>query len=98
MAKKFDGTNHSLIDKPHTPLSPHPNSHTKEEITNINKLIRRNPNISMIELYGKLRLNYSYCRHAVLFRFRGFIKRKEAIYVQKNTRKYDKMQVYIPNE
>ena len=110
--KKFDGTNHSLIDKPHTPLSPHPNSHTKEEITNINKLIRRNPNISMIELYGKLRLNYSYCRHAAsLFRFlrkMGFYKRNEkkrTIYVPK---KYhtpenigDKMQLdvkYVPNE
>lgn len=110
--KKFDGTKESLIDKPHNPLTPHPNSHTKEEINNINKLIKRNPNISMIELYGKLRLHYSYSRHAAsLFRFLrkiGFYQnnnKKRIIYVPK---KYntpinigEKMQLdvkYVPDE
>ena len=62
--KKFDGTKESLIDKSHKPLSKHPNAHTEEEIKWIKNLIKRNPNISLCELYGKLRVNYGYSRHA----------------------------------
>ena len=54
--KKYDGTKESLIDKSHRPLSKHPNAHTDEELKWIKDYIRRNPNISMIELYGKLRI------------------------------------------
>lgn len=79
--KKFDGTKQSLIDKPHTPLSPHPNSHTNLEIYWISNYLRRNPHISMIELYTKLRLNKGYSRHpASLFRFlrkKGYYKAKD---------------------
>ncbi len=53
--RKFDGSNESLIDKSHKPLTPHPNSHTETELKWIKNLIRRNPHISMSELYGKLR-------------------------------------------
>ena len=49
--KKFDGTKESLIDKFHKPLSPHPNAHTDEEIKWIKDFIRRNPHISMSELW-----------------------------------------------
>lgn len=49
--KKFDGTKESLIDKSHRPLTPHPNAHTDEELTWIKNYIRRNPNISLCELY-----------------------------------------------
>ena len=67
--KKFDGTKDSLIDKCHRPLSPHPNAHTEEELTWIKNYIRRNPNISLCELYGKLRTENGYSRHACsLFR------------------------------
>lgn len=67
--KKFDGTKDSLIDKSHRPLSPHPNAHTKEELYWIKNYIRRNPNISLCELYGKLRVEKGYSRHACsLFR------------------------------
>lgn len=67
--KKFDGTKESLIDKSHKPLSPHPNAHTKQELTWIKNYIRRNPNISLCELYGKLRVEKGYSRHACsLFR------------------------------
>ena len=52
--KKYDGTDESLLDKSHIPLSPHPNSHTKEELFWIVSLHRRNPNISLCEMYGKL--------------------------------------------
>lgn len=67
--KKFDGTKDSLIDKSHRPLTPHPNSHTKQELYWIKNYIRRNPHISLCELYGKLRVEKGYSRHACsLFR------------------------------
>ena len=67
--KKFDGTKDSLIDKSHRPLTPHPNSHTEQELYWIKNYIRRNPNISLCELYGKLRVEKGYSRHACsLFR------------------------------
>ena len=53
--RKFDGSKESLIDKSHKPLTPHLNSHTETELKWIKNLIRRNPHISMSELYGKLR-------------------------------------------
>lgn len=67
--KRFDGTKESLSDKSHRPLTPHPNAHTEEELTWIKNYIRRNPNISLCELYGKLRTEKGYSRHACsLFR------------------------------
>ena len=54
--KRFDGTQESLIDKSHKPNTPHPTAHTEIELKWINNYIKRNPNISMIELYGKLRI------------------------------------------
>ena len=86
--KKFDGSKHSLIDKSHRPLSKHPNAHTDTEIKWIKNLIKRNPHISMSELYGKLRTNYGYSRHATsLFR----ILRKMGFYIDK-----EKHQKYTP--
>ena len=68
--RQYDGTKESLENKSHRPLSPHPNSHTAEEIKHIKNLIRRNPNIGLNELYGKLRENYAYTRNpSSLFRF-----------------------------
>lgn len=61
--KKFDGTKESLRDKSHKPLSKHPNAHTDEEILWIKSFIKRNPNISMIELYAKLKFRKGYKRH-----------------------------------
>lgn len=67
--KKFNGLKESLLDKSHRPLSPHPNAHTEEELYWIKNYIRRNPNISLCELYGKLRVEKGYSRHACsLFR------------------------------
>ncbi len=67
--KKFDGSKDSLLNKSHRPLSPHPNAHTDEELYWIKNYIRRNPNISLCELYGKLRVEKGYSRHACsLFR------------------------------
>jgi transposase InsO family protein len=61
--KKFDGTKDSLIDKSHRPITPHPNSHTPEELEWIKAYHRRNPYISVCELYGKLRTDKGYSRH-----------------------------------
>ena len=61
--KKFDGTKESLVDKSHRPKSPHPNAHTEQEIKWIRDIHRRNPHISVCELYGKLRTEKGYSRH-----------------------------------
>lgn len=61
--KKFDGTKESLLDKSHKPQTLHPNSHTPEELKWIQDYHRRNPHISICELYGKLRSNKGYTRH-----------------------------------
>lgn len=93
--KKFDGTKESLIDKSHKPIKPHPNSHTEQELKWIKDYIKRNLNISMIELYGKLRINKGYSRHACsLFR----VLRKLGYYKQKQHqyKKYSPKPYYTP--
>lgn len=60
--RKFNGTSESLMDMSHRPLSVHPNAHTADEIKMIQDLHRRNPDISLNEMYGKL-LEKSYSRH-----------------------------------
>ena len=61
--KKYDGTKESLREKSHRPLSQHPNAHTDQELKWIRDLHRRNPHISVCELYGKLRTLKGYQRH-----------------------------------
>ena len=61
--KQYDGTKVSLEDRSHKPHSPHPNAHAKEEITWIENYHRRNPNISICELFGKLVCEKDYQRH-----------------------------------
>lgn len=61
--KKFDGEKESLLDKSHRPHAIHPNSHTDKELKWIIDLHRRNPHISICELYGKLRTDKGYSRH-----------------------------------
>jgi len=88
--KKFDGSKESLIDKSHRPLTPHPNAHTELELKWIKDLIRRNPHISMSELYGKLRTERGYFRTAPsLFR----VLRKLGFYVDK-----EKHEKYVPKK
>ena len=85
--KKYDGTKESLMDKSHKPHSQHPNAHTPEELDWIKNLIKRNPNISMIELYAKLKFNKGYNRHPCsLFR----ILRKLGFYkdIEKKAKSY----------
>ena len=61
--KKYDGTKESLCPKSHKPHSQHPNAHTEKELKWIMDYHRRNPNISICELYGKLRQEKAYARH-----------------------------------
>lgn len=61
--KRFDGTRESLIDQSHKPHTRHPSAHTDEEIKWIKDYHRRNPKISVCELYGKLRTHKGYLRH-----------------------------------
>lgn len=61
--KLYDGTKESLLPKSHRPVTQHPNAHTEEELKWIRDYHRRNPNISICELYGKLREDKAYKRH-----------------------------------
>lgn len=61
--KRFDGTKESLMDHSHRPKTPHPSSHTTEELKWIRDLHRRNPHASVCEIYGKLRTSKGYRRH-----------------------------------
>lgn len=91
--KLFDGTKESLINKSHKPNTPHPNAHTNIELKWINDYIKRNPNISMIELYGKLRTNKGYSRHACsLFRIlrkMGYYKQKQETHTKYTPKPYE---------
>lgn len=96
--RKFDGSKDSLIDKSHRPLSKHPNSHTDLEIKWINDYLRRNPHISLCELWYKLKINKGYSRHpASLYRF----LKKTGFYNHiniKNTSKYIPKKYDTPTE
>ena len=88
--KKFDGSKESLIDKSHRPLSKHPNSHTDLELKWIKDYTRRNPHITLPELYGKLRTEKGYSRHACsLFR----VIRKMKLNIDK-----EKHKKYVPKK
>lgn len=60
--KKYDGTKESIIDKSHRPHSRHPNAHTDEEIQWIRNYVRRNPRITLCELWIKLKRDKGYTR------------------------------------
>ena len=92
--KKYDGTKESLMDKSHKPLSPHPNQHTDEEIQWIKNLIKRhkNENITLGELWYKLRINKGYTRNiGSLYR----VMRKLGYYKQININGTSK---YVPKK
>ncbi|MCI7056717.1 MAG: DDE-type integrase/transposase/recombinase [Selenomonas bovis] len=61
--KRYDGTPGSLMDRSHRPHTPHPNSHTPEEIKWVRNLVRRTPDISCPELWWKLHRKKGYHRH-----------------------------------
>jgi transposase InsO family protein len=61
--KQYDGTAESLMPKSHRPKTPHPNAHTEEELSWIRNIHRRNPEIRVCEMYGKLQEGKGYHRH-----------------------------------
>ena len=96
--KKYDGTDESLIDKSHKPINRHPNSHTDLEIKWIKDLIRRNPHITLCELWYKLKLNKGYTRHpGSLYRVLKRIGYYNEINI-KNTSKYTPKPYDTPTE
>ena len=111
--RKYDGTEQSLMDKSHRPLTPHPNAHTETELKWIHNYIRRNPHITLCELWYKLKLNKGYTRHPVsLYRILKRIGYYNQINIKGTStytpKKYDtpteigkKWQIdvkYVPNE
>lgn len=86
--KKYDGTKESLIPKSHKPHTQHPNAHTEQELQWIKDYHRRNPNISICELYGKLREDKAYSRNPGSL-YRVFIRlgyRKTVVSTKKLTK------------
>lgn len=61
--KLYDGTKESLMDKSHRPLSQHPNAQTNNKIRHIRDYCRRNPHISLCELWYKLKIHKGYTRN-----------------------------------
>ena len=71
--RSYDGTRESLTDRSHRPHSQHPNAHTEEELKWIRDYHRRNPQISICELYGKLRTEKAYRRNPLSL-YRVFVR------------------------
>lgn len=71
--KRFDGSRDSLADKSHRPHTPHPNAHSETELKWIRDLHRRNPHISLLEMYGKLKTSKGYKRHPLSL-YRVFVR------------------------
>ena len=90
--KRFDGTRDSLRDKSHRPLAPHPNAHTELELKWICDLHRRNPHISICEMYGKLRSQKGYSRHPGslyrIYRALGFTSKAPSTKKKRKPQKY----------
>ena len=61
--KKYDGTKESLQDGSHRPKTRHPKAHSDEEIKWIKDIIRRNPNITLNEIWYKLKRSKEYNRN-----------------------------------
>ena len=95
--KRYDGTNESLMDKSHRPNTPHPKSHTEEEIKWIRDYHRRNPNISVCELYGKLRTEKGYSRHPGSL-YRVFVRLGYRKKVQSTKKAYKPKKYDTPQE
>ncbi|MBR3580820.1 MAG: DDE-type integrase/transposase/recombinase [Lachnospiraceae bacterium] len=91
--KKFNGDKASLIDGSHKPHTKHPNAHTDEELKWITDIHRRNPGISVCEMYGKLRTEKGYSRHPgslyrVMIRL-GFSKKAPSVKKKRHDGIYD---------
>ena len=90
--KQYDGTRQSMENKSHKPKTQHPNANTEQELKWIRDYCRRNPNISVCELYGKLREDKAYSRHPGSL-YRVFVRpvlRKKPEFTKKKSRHLEK--------
>ena len=91
--KRYDGTRESLFDRSHRPTTPHPNAHTEQELKWIHDLHRRNPHISICEMYGNLRSQNGYARHPGslyrIYRALGFTSKAPSTKKKRKPQKYD---------
>jgi transposase InsO family protein len=96
--KKYDGKSESLADKSHRPHSKHPTEHTDEEMKWIKDLIRRNPNITLNEIWYKLKINKGYTRKPTslyrILRKIGYYNKPE---IKGTSKKHDK-EYHTPNK
>jgi len=75
-------------NKSHRPIPRHPTTHTDKEITWIKNLIRRNAEITLCELWYKLRIKCGYSGHiSSLYRLLKRLDFYKEINI-KNTSKY----------
>ncbi|MBQ7286881.1 MAG: DDE-type integrase/transposase/recombinase [Candidatus Gastranaerophilales bacterium] len=81
----YDGTLESLEPQSCRPKTPHPNSHTKEEVEQIEKLVKKKPFLSYNEMYGIMRQKHAYSRTYCGF-YRYIVKNK--LRPQKELEKY----------
>ena len=96
--KKYDGTKESLADKSHKPHSKHPTEHTEKEIKWIKDLIRRNPHITLNEIWYKLKINKGYTRKPTsLYRVLRKIRYYNNSEIKGTSKKHDK-EYYTPKE
>ncbi len=83
--KQYDGTLQSLEPKFSRKHIHNPFEQTEEEKKNIQNLIKRNSNIGLNELYGKLYRDYNYRRNpATLYRY----LKKEKLTISKSRKAY----------
>ncbi|MBQ3600934.1 MAG: transposase [Lachnospiraceae bacterium] len=83
----YDGTLESLEPKSCRPHTPHPNSHTKEEVEQITRLVKKKPKMSYNEMFGIMRNKYAYKRT-----YCGFYR-----YIVKNgLRPQKELEKYVP--
>ena len=95
--KNYDGTKESLVDKSHRPLTPHPNAHTDQELKWIRDYHRRNPHISICELYGKLRADKGYSRHPGSL-YRVFVRLGYRTHAESTKKAYSPKPYHTPTE
>ena len=82
----YNGTLESLENKSTRPHTPHPNTHTQEEVDTIAALFKKKPNITYNEAYGILRNKIAYSRS--YGGFYNFIRRN-------NIRMYKEVEKYV---
>lgn len=81
----YDGTLESLEPKSCRPKTPHPNSHTQDEVEHIKKVLNNKRHLSYNEMYGIMRAEYAYKRTYCGF-YRYIVKNK--LRPQKELEKY----------